>query len=643
MKFVESRIMMLKNEIYRISIFAFLVVGLHAQSLNMDVSNLFMGPGYCAICHTPGSPNTSALTYNGVDISMPTHWRSTMMANSAKDPLWQAKVSAEVAENPNLTAVIEDKCTTCHAPMGRTEAHYNGSFTYTMAQMNADPLAMDGVSCTVCHQIQADNLGTDASYSGHYEINNSHVIFGPYTNLNAQNMFDMTGYTASYGPQMETSELCATCHTLFTPYVDSTGTIMGEAPEQTDYLEWLNSDYPAQNIECQTCHMPVLGASIVIANQPMFLQARSPFFQHFFVGGNSYMLGMLKEYRTALGVTASLSNFNATLARTADMLTNSTANIDGIVNWTENGKLDFTIGIENLTGHKFPTAYPSRRAWLEVIVENSVGDTVFHSGEWTSPNGVIIERDTLFEPHYDLITEEKQVQIYQSVPKDMYGDPTWTLLRIAGYIKDNRIPPKGFRQDGSHYDSTRIEGNALSDMNFNQSNFIEGTGIDSVKYLIDSLNIFEDHTVKTTLWFQSISPNYIADLNRYDTPQVNQFLEYYETLPNLPVLIKQIEIDVPGVVSAENHTKPQRFKVESAYPNPFNPIVNVEITVDVTKNLVVNIFDARGNWVTDLYEGYPSTSFLTLTWNGTNYSSGLYFIRIENGNQNDMLKVTLLK
>ncbi|MEZ4765321.1 MAG: hypothetical protein R3C26_19700 [Calditrichia bacterium] len=39
-----------------------------------------------------------------------------MMAN-AKDPLFRAKVSAEVAENPALQAVIEDKCTTCHAPI----------------------------------------------------------------------------------------------------------------------------------------------------------------------------------------------------------------------------------------------------------------------------------------------------------------------------------------------------------------------------------------------------------------------------------------------------------------------------------------------------------------------------------------------
>ncbi|MCB0313391.1 MAG: hypothetical protein KDH84_09035, partial [Calditrichaeota bacterium] len=74
---------------------------LHAQPLPTQESTIFSGSGNCAVCHAPGTPNTAALLGpNGDDISPVTYWRATMMANSAKDPYWQARVTAEVAANP---------------------------------------------------------------------------------------------------------------------------------------------------------------------------------------------------------------------------------------------------------------------------------------------------------------------------------------------------------------------------------------------------------------------------------------------------------------------------------------------------------------------------------------------------------------
>jgi len=100
-----------------------------------------------------------------------------MMANSAIDPLWQAKVQAEIASNPHLQSVIEDKCTSCHASMGNTQASYDGQVDYTVLEILESPLAMDGVSCAVCHQIQDQNLGESESFSGHFSIGDDRIIF----------------------------------------------------------------------------------------------------------------------------------------------------------------------------------------------------------------------------------------------------------------------------------------------------------------------------------------------------------------------------------------------------------------------------------------------------------------------------------
>jgi len=109
-----------------------------------ETSNLFAGSGVCQTCHA--ADGVVFTTSTGRDISPITQWRSTMMANAAKDPLWQAKVSAESAAHPALQSVLETKCTSCHCPLGKTEAFYNGAGSFLLSEAIEDPLSMDGVS-----------------------------------------------------------------------------------------------------------------------------------------------------------------------------------------------------------------------------------------------------------------------------------------------------------------------------------------------------------------------------------------------------------------------------------------------------------------------------------------------------------------
>lgn len=210
----------------------------------------------------------TVLSQNGVDISPPTYWRSTMMANSSKDPFWLAMVAEEVHNYPQLQQTIETTCTRCYAPMGYTEALYNGQNNYSINEMKQDAIANDGVSCTACHQIKPDNFGSQNSYSGHYVIENDSIIYGPYENPELTYMQTIVNYMPNYSTHMNQSELCATYHTLFTPYLDNQGQIAGQFPEQTLYLEWKNSIYSVQNVQCQDCHMPVIYDPIDIATIP---------------------------------------------------------------------------------------------------------------------------------------------------------------------------------------------------------------------------------------------------------------------------------------------------------------------------------------------------------------------------------------
>ena len=258
----------------------------------------FSGSGNCSQCH-------NGLTDNqGKDVSIVRDWSSTMMANSSRDPFWKAKVRSELARNPHLASVINDKCSKCHAPMANYEARKEGTLaTQTIfdgileAGHPKHDAALDGVSCTVCHQIpNSPLLGTLKGMSGNYTINATKTIYGQYggpgdASITPQPMRNNTGYTPAYSAHISESKLCASCHNLKTPYVDAAGNVLSttpesEFPEQMPYSEWEHSDY-VNRASCQSCHMSRTDG-VKIASRPSWISAkRDNFALHDFIGATS--------------------------------------------------------------------------------------------------------------------------------------------------------------------------------------------------------------------------------------------------------------------------------------------------------------------------------------------------------------------
>lgn len=114
-----------------------------------------------------------------------------MMANSARDPYWQAGVRRESMDHPESKKLIEDECSVCHMPMARTVSKAMGQAPQIFAHLPFDAgkplskLAQDGVSCSLCHQITEDKLGTKDSYVGGYVVDTKkprgeRTEYGPY-------------------------------------------------------------------------------------------------------------------------------------------------------------------------------------------------------------------------------------------------------------------------------------------------------------------------------------------------------------------------------------------------------------------------------------------------------------------------------
>lgn len=514
----------------------------------------FSGSGVCAACH-------SRLTDGaGRDVSIDAHWRSTMMANSAKDPLWQAKISSEVARNPALRPVIEEKCSRCHMGMARYQAVTNGSPVAVLGSGFLDPAhalhaaAMDGVSCTLCHQIQASGLGTVDTFTGKYRIDTgtsspNRVAYGPFPSPMQGPMRMQSGFTPVLGAQVTESELCASCHTLYTPSVRADGTVLDkEFPEQTTYLEWRSS---TREQSCQDCHVPKADGAVVISNKPMMLGARSAFGDHVFAGANRQMLSLLKANASALGLTASPGHLDATVAATDEQLASRTAAVTiQPAPWDPaSGRLTVAIDVQNQAGHKFPSGVPARRAWLHMTVRSDTGAVLFESGKPREDGSIercAADADaSVFEPHHDVISSPGEVQIYESVLLDSDGHVTQTLLRAATYAKDNRLLPRGFDKAGAASTDIAVVGDAQADDTF-------AAGQDRVTYQVTIPDGTPSVTVTAELLYQAVSHPFAVDLGASPTDLVERFLGMYAASDRTPSLVAaaQAHIDTsPPVVA----------------------------------------------------------------------------------------------
>lgn len=79
------------------------------------------------------------------------------------------------------------------------------------------------------------------------------------------------------------------------------------------------------------------------------------------------------------------------------------------------------------------------------------------------------------------------------------------------------------------------------------------------------------------------------------------------------------------------------------YPNPFNPTANVRITMPENGEVRIHIYNMLGQVVSELYSGYINKGSHLLMIDGSNLTSGMYFIKVSSGDLNRTHRVTLLK
>ncbi len=499
---------------------------------------LFHTADRCAACHngltTPGGENAS----------IGTDWQPSMMANSSRDPYWHAAVRRETMDHPSAAADIENECSICHMPMAHTEAGAAGKKLGVFGHLPAgrglsrpDLLAADGVSCTLCHQIQDKGLGGENSFTGGFVIDTGNpigrrAIYGPYAIDQGRKtvMNSSSGFAPDAASHISGSELCATCHTLYTHTLGAEGKSIGRLPEQVPYLEWRHSGYRSVR-GCPSCHMPAAEASTAISS--VLGQPRERLARHVFRAGNFLMPRIFARYGAELAVTAPLGELDAATRRTVEHLEGEAAKLTIPRVSMDSRGLEAEISIRSLAGHKLPSAYPSRRVWIHFTVRGPDERVLFESGA-LMPDGSIRGNDNdadagRFEPHYDAVDDPEKVQIYEAVMVDAGGRPTTGLLTGLRYVKDNRLLPMGFDKAAAPEDIA-TQGDARRDDDFL-------AGGDRIRYFVKLREALDSCTIHAELWYQPVGYRWAQNLRLRKAEETDRFVSYYESMAKVSAVI----------------------------------------------------------------------------------------------------------
>lgn len=428
-------------------------------------------------------------------------------------------------------------------------------------------LARDGVSCDVCHRIAKEGLGTATTFTGKFKVEPPNIINGPYDKLITQPMKNATGITPQFGAHIQSAALCGSCHTVILPVFDRNGRQVldkdgkpKEFHEQMTYPEWQNSVYQNERAPikqdavrtCQDCHMQrkFLGQQLVfrVANiedtnypftdyrlpdKDITVRVRDQYSRHTLTGINQFGLMFFEQFPDILGIRTSDYMYGEAVpglltAQSSgyDLARRETATIEVTSITKTDVSLDANVLVQNLAGHGFPSGVGFRRAFLTFEVLDAAGKVIWASGRTNSAGAVVrgLTDDVLpteffydeathkqvFQPHYDVINDESQVQIYEEVIADTEGKITTSFVGLNQVLKNNRLLPKGWRAGGPFGEFTGPHGDAERDPEY--VNKTGATGADRIIYRIPLNDRLRGAaSVRVTLNYQAIPPSYLRD------------------------------------------------------------------------------------------------------------------------------------
>ncbi|WP_237560004.1 hypothetical protein, partial [Desulfohalovibrio reitneri] len=236
-------------------------------------------------------------------------------------------------------------------------------------------LASDGVSCSMCHQIEAEGLGTPQSFVAGFTVDEASGLgadrqaFGPFEIDGGRKrvMRSSALLEPNQSKHVQDSALCGSCHTLYTH------TRGREARSSAGCRSRCPTWSGAQRLHGRAV-LPVLPHARPGGTSGTDLRAgqgAGRVLAPRFPGRQLPDAGHSARERRRVGRGRPGGDLRVTAERTREHLREKSARVALERTALDGRSLAVDVRVENLAGHKLPTAYPSRRAWLRLRVEDA--------------------------------------------------------------------------------------------------------------------------------------------------------------------------------------------------------------------------------------------------------------------------------
>ena len=95
----------------------------------------------------------------------------------------------------------------------------------------------------------------------------------------------------------------------------------------------------------------------------------------------------------------------------------------------------------------------------------------------------------------------------------------------------------------------------------------------------------------------------------------------------------ETNINVLSSLSVTQIEAPIDFGIINAYPNPFNPSINIEFSVPELSDAMIKVIGMDGRYIQTIASGVKPSGLYRLRWTPNNIATGMYLIQFQSGNQ----------
>jgi len=104
-----------------------------------------------------------------------------------------------------------------------------------------------------------------------------------------------------------------------------------------------------------------------------------------------------------------------------------------------------------------------------------------------------------------------------------------------------------------------------------------------------------------------------------------------------------LTVSPSGVEDPKEGSLPRSYAITGAYPNPFNSTVRLNFTVPLTSQVSIKLYNITSSLIEKIADGDHQPGHHSVTWDGSDISSGIYFARMETIGFSQTVKLMLMK